>query len=321
MSDPSEKRRGGGYTASAKRREPEGRAGCCRLRWLGGLTPVEVAIATLRAFRRENLDARSAQFAYYSMQALAPLLIVALAAVAQLPIDGVLQSLLEGADNAIPRGAQDVIVAQVQDVQERSSTSLVLVALMILGYAGMKLFVTVSRGLNAAYGVEEQRRSWQVYGLALLLTLGAMLLLLLALVLLVVGPLLSRWLVDLVELPDSPLLSVLMHRGVRWAVVVSAVLLASSLIYWLAPNVKHRWSPWAPDSLFATVGWVVLSLGFGYYVDNFGRYNQTYGALGGVIVITVWLHLCGAVLLMGGQIGGVIHRASTGAPLASRGTS
>ena len=63
MSDPSGKRGGEGSTASTKRREPEGRAGCCRLRWLGGLTPLEVAVAALRAFRRENLDARSAQFA------------------------------------------------------------------------------------------------------------------------------------------------------------------------------------------------------------------------------------------------------------------
>ena len=316
MSDASEERGGGGSA-----RGPVGKTGCCRLRWLGGLTPIEVAIAAVRAFRRENLDARSAQFAYYSMQALAPLLIVALAAVAQMPIDGVLQSFMEGTDRALPRGAQELIVAQVQDVQARSNTSLVLVALMILGYAGMKLFVTVSRGLNAAYGVEEHRHGWQVYGLALLLTLGAMLLLLLALVLLVVGPSLSRWLVELVELPDSPFLKVLLHRGVRWAVVIAAVLLASSLIYWLAPSVKHRWSPWSPGSLFATLGWVVISLGFGYYVDNFGRYNQTYGALGGVIVITVWLHLCGAVLLMGGQIGGVIHRASIGGPRASRSTS
>ena len=318
MSNPADSKSGGNASQRPSKETLPSKAGCCRLKWLGSLTPMAVLVEALRAFSRENLDARSAQFAYYSLQAIAPLLIVVIAAVAQLPLEGVLESFLEGTDHALPRGAQQVIAGQIQDVQQRSSSSLVLLALAILGYAGTRLFVTVSRGLNAAYGVEEQRHGWQIYGLALLLTLGAMLLLLVALVLLVVGPMLSRWLIELVDLP---IYEVLLHRGVRWAVVITAILLASSLIYWLAPSVKHRWSPLAPGSLFATSGWVAISLGFRYYVENFARYNQTYGALGGIIVLTVWLYLSGAVLLMGGQIGGVIHRASAGEPRASSGVS
>ena len=66
----------------------------------------------------------------------------------------------------------------------------------------------------------------------------------------------------------------------------------------------------SPGSLFATTGWVVVTQGFRIYVENFARYNETYGALGGVVVLLIWLYLTGSLLLAGGQINAVIHCAA-----------
>jgi membrane protein len=88
------------------------------------------------------------------------------------------------------------------------------------------------------------------------------------------------------------------------------MLLATSVIYWLIPGTKVRWHAVSPGSLFATTGWVGVTQGFRIYVENFARYNETYGALGGVVVLLVWLYLTGSLLLAGGQINAVIHRAA-----------
>lgn len=271
---------------------------------LGGLSVGEFLRRSIQGFREHHLDARSAQFAYYSMLFIAPLLILLIAVLAQLPVEGEIEGLSETAGRALPAGADAVLMRQITDIQEHSTLSLVLFSLLVAGFAGSQLFMTVSRGLNAAYHVVEVRRAWQVHGLALLVTLGAFVLLLAALLLLLVGPILAQWLVDH---SFSPPLGLLLNRGFRWSVWGLVSLTCASVIYWLAPSIRLRWSLLTPGSLFATLGWAATSRGFQFYVNNVGRYNETYGTIGGAIVLMVWLYLTGAVLMIGGQINSTIY--------------
>jgi membrane protein len=88
------------------------------------------------------------------------------------------------------------------------------------------------------------------------------------------------------------------------------MLLVTSTIYWLMPSANVRWHWVSPGSLFATVGWIAVTQGFRLYVENIARYNETYGTLGGVVVLLTWLYFTGAVLMMGGQIDSVIQTAA-----------
>jgi len=90
------------------------------------------------------------------------------------------------------------------------------------------------------------------------------------------------------------------------------LLVATSAIYCWVPSVKLTWRLLTPGSVVATAGWVVATQGLRLYAENFGRFNETYGALGGVVVLLVWLYLTGTLLLTGGEIDSVIYRASTG---------
>jgi membrane protein len=275
---------------------------------LGGLSPLELCRKVLRGYRQNHFDARCAQFAYYSMLALFPLLILLIAGVARLPLRGVLENSLEAADRGLPEEVFQLLDRQVREIQAHSTVSLMLASLLILGVAGSRVFLTMTEGLNLAYGVHETRRFWQVYGMAFLLTVGASLLLFVAMVLMVVGPMVSNWAAEL-QL-DLPWLAVVVRRGTRWGVVCTCLWLYTATVYCLVPNVKLPWYWLSPGSVFAVMGWMVVSQGFRLYVENLGQFNETYGALGGVMVLLIWLHLTGAVLLMGGQINGVIHRAA-----------
>jgi len=276
---------------------------------LGGLSIREVIRRSMVGFRRDQLDARSAQFAYYAVLAVAPMLIVIIACVAQLPLDGVLTSFLRAIDIGMPDNVFELLEGQVSDIQQNSTPSLIAFGLLILAIAGSKLFLTVGAGLDAAYGVEQKRRFWLSGGIAFALTWGVMLLLLVSMILLVVGPMVTGLVTDRF---DVGWLHVISSTGVRWGVACGFMLIATSIIYSIVPHVKLRWYLLSPGNVFATAGWVALTQVFRIYVENFSQYNETYGTLAGVVVLMVWLYLTGAVLLMGGEINSVIHNAAAG---------
>jgi len=288
-------------TGAVKKRNPIRRI----MRW----KPLRIFFRALGDFRRNHLDARSAQFAYYSMLATAPLLILTIAVVSHLPLDGVLDGLKKETGQALPNNAYKVIETQISDIQAHSTMSLVVLALIVLCFSGSNLFIALVRGLNTAFGVKESRRRLHIHSLALLATLLAFVSMLTTLSLLVIGPTLTQWLADTTHL--SALLKPI-GWGARWSVVVTTILFSLSFVYWLAPNARLTWSPLSSGNLFATAGLIATSLGFRFYTATIARYNEIYSALGGVIVLMIWFYLSGAVVLMGGQINGVIYRAKIG---------
>lgn len=274
----------------------------------GGLPPWTVVARSWKGYRENHFDARSAQFAYYSMLAIFPLLILIIAGVAHLPLAGVLENSLDAAKHGLPEGMFDLLRNQIRDIQKHSTVSLLAISAFVLAGAGSRVFLTITDGLNMAYGVKETRRFWQVYGMAFLLTIAAGVLMFFGVVLMVAGPMLSDW----VTAHDIhiPYLTVILRRGVRWGVVCGCLWAYTSTVYSVVPCVKLPWYWLSPGSVFAVGGWVAVSQGFRLYVENLGQFNETYGAIGGVIVLIIWLDLTGAVLLMGGEINSVIHRAA-----------
>ncbi len=274
---------------------------------LGGLSWREFLLRTTKAYRSNQLDARSAQFAYYSLLALAPLMIVVIAAVAQLPLKGVLNSFLSAINVGMPQNVVALIDHQIADIQARSSLGLIAAGLLLLGIAGSRVFLSLGAGLDSAYSVLQPARFVKSLGIAVALTFSVFLLLLVAMVLLVIGPMLADVVVSRIEVAW---VAVLLSSGVRWGVAGGFMLIASTIIYQQAPGVRQPWYWITPGSVFATLAWVTLTQGLRIYVENFARYNETYGALGGVVVLMIWLYLTGSVLLLGAQVNGVIHQAA-----------
>ena len=272
----------------------------------GGLTPYELGKRTLLEFRERQLSARCAQFAYFSILAMMPLLIVLVYAIGQMPIHGLLGSFLVLLEKTLPSEAYQLFRTQILAIQQQSSTTYISVSCVIFLYAGSRLFVTMGEGLNVAFGHAPRARRVRTYGVSLVLTFSIALLLIVALIILVIGPQAIEWVIHGVHLPlpDTFFLALM-----RWSVVVGFLLIFTSTIYYLVPAHGLPWHWFSPGTVFAVLGWIAASQGFRFYVGNYGRYNQIYGALGGVIAMLLWLYLTGAILLMGAQINGIIYEA------------
>ena len=283
------------------------RTGYAALWTLGGLSPWRAVSRSFRQFHRNQLDARSAQFAYYSILALAPFLIVIVACVAQLPLEGIVESFLRALNRGFPETTVNLIQTQLNDVQENSTTQLIALGLFLLSIAGSRVFITLEYGLDSANGITNGRHFLKSGLLAISLTFGVLVLLLLAMILLVVGPLTTEYLTQSIE---TAWVHLLLSDGVRWTVACGFMLIAASVVYWLVPSRHGAWYWLSPGSVVATGGWVLVTQGLRMWVEGVGSYNETYGALAAVLVLLVWLYLTGMMFLYGGQLNAVILNAA-----------
>lgn len=279
-----------------------------RAMWrFGGLTPWDLIYQSIKGYNKHRLSAQSAQFAYYAIFTLFPLLMVIIACVAQLPIQGLILSMENAINQGLPSNVSALLFAQIADIQQKTSISLITGGVFLLSLGGTRLFFTMGTGLDAVFEVDRRRTFWKSGGVALLLTFGVLILLLLSMILLVIGPELAKLLLANFY---APWLHLLLSAGTRWSVACGFMLISTSVIYWAVPSVKLPWKIITPGSLFVVVSWVAMLQGFRIYVENIAHYNETYGTLGGFIVLLIWLYLTGAILMMGGEINGVIYRSA-----------
>jgi membrane protein len=98
----------------------------------------------------------------------------------------------------------------------------------------------------------------------------------------------------------------------RWPVIVFLMILTVAILYYFAPDVEQKWKWITRGSICAVLGWIVVSLGFSFYVNNLGSYNATYGSIGTVIVLLTWMYLSGFLILVGGEINAAIEHEAQG---------
>ena len=161
--------------------------------------------------------------------------------------------------------------------------------------------------MNKLYQVKEARPFWKVRLTALFLVIGLSLLFLLALVLLMFGTHLGNL---LAASADFGTLFKIVWNLMLVPVILFLLIVAVATVYFFTPDVQQQWKWISPGSLVAIPSWIVMSLVFSLYISNFGSYDKTYGSIGAVIVLLLWLYLSGFIVLLGAVINSVIEHGS-----------
>jgi membrane protein len=167
--------------------------------------------------------------------------------------------------------------------------------------------VALIDSLNSAYDVEDARPWWRQRLTAIFLTLGVAVFILASFSLVVAGPELAESIASRFGLGAAFEWS---WKILQWPLVFLLVAVAIALIYYFAPDVDQDFVFLTPGSIVATTLWLLGSLAFRFYVVNFGSYNETYGAIGGVMVLLLWLYLSALVVIVGAEMNAEIEHAS-----------
>lgn len=281
----------------AHRREP----------FLGGLGVKDLGKRVFQEVQEDNCTGQAAQLAYYFLFAVFPFLLFLATLLGYLPIPNLMESILQYLAALLPGEAVTLIQENVRQLVTNQKGGLLSFGIIAALWASSSAVAAIMDALNRAYDVQEGRPFWKVRGTAILLTMGLSLFILVSMVLLIFGPQLGNWIASLVGLGN---VFEVAWNVLRWPVIVLLLILAMALIYYFAPDVEQRWKWITPGSVFAVIVTIAVSLGFSFYVNNFGSYNKTYGSIGTVIVFLTWLYLTGFVILVGGEINAEIEHAA-----------
>jgi membrane protein len=274
---------------------------------LGGLNKKDLVRRLVKEIQEDDCFGRAAQLAYYFLFALFPFFLFMTTLLGYIPIPDLMDRIMALLAEVLPGEALSLVQDNIHALVTGQRGGLLSLGILAALWTSSSAITAVMDSLNRAYDVEEGRPFWKVRGLAILLTIGLSGFIIVSIVLLTFGPQIGGWIADLFGLGR---VFEVAWNALRCPVIVVLLIIALALLYYFAPDVEQDWKWITPGAVFAILGWLAASLGFSFYVNNFGSYNTTYGSIGAVIVLLTWMYLTGFFILVGGEINAEIEHAS-----------
>ncbi|WP_454697438.1 YihY/virulence factor BrkB family protein [Arthrobacter humicola] len=267
-----------------------------------------IAKKTFREFTKDQCPDLAAALTYYGVLSMFPAL---LALVSLLGIFGQAEkttaAMLEIAQGIAPGSTLDIIRQPVEELTSSSTAGFALIVGILTalwsasGYVG-----AFGRAMNRIYEVDEGRPFIKLRGTMLAVTLCTVIIVALTAAMLVLSGPVAEAVGNAIGLGGAFLTA---WNIAKWPVIVVLVVVVIAILYYATPNVKQPKFRWmSMGSLIALMIFVLASLGFGFYVANFSNYNKTYGAIGGVIVMLLWLWILNMSLLFGAEFDAEMER-------------
>jgi membrane protein len=261
------------------------------------------------SFGRNQPSDLAAQLAYFALLAIFPFAMFLLTVIGYLPLHGLDQQVMSAIYAVMPPEAAKLCDHTLHEILGKQRGWLLWTTLIFSIWTASGGTSGLITALNRAYDVSETRAAWRVKVRALAVTLGGVLTIIVATTAMMVGPGLVRDIMSFFGLGGA---FDELWKFLRWPVVILAMMSMLACVYYFLPNVKQPFRFITPGSVVAVLAWLAASVGFRLYVSHFASYAKTYGALGTVIVLMVWLYISGLMVILGGEINAILDRVHKG---------
>ena len=275
----------------------------------GRLGLVELLKRTFKEASEDHLAAFAGNLTYKVFFALFPFFVFLLSLLGIFGAADLVNSFMDQIRPVMPESATEFLEQQllgiVQNQAEGAFTFGAVISLLFALWGVSGAFRSIMEAMNVMYEVEEARPAWKLYGISVVLALGIAALLISALGLVVFGVPLAENIAE--SVPGLGPAFEWVWTIAQWPVLLGVVLFAFALIYYVAPDVDQRFRWVSPGSIIAVILWLLFSLAFSLYVNNFGSYNETYGALAGIAILMLYIYYTSYILLLGAEMNQVIE--------------
>ena len=268
----------------------------------------QIARRTKQDLKDDNVSLLAAGIGFYAFLALFPALTALVSIYGLFADPAQVQQQVQSASGVIPEQARAIVQSQLERIARSSGGALgvgAVIGILAALWSANKATKGLFQALSFIYGEKEERSFLKLNGQSFLMTLAMVIIALAAIFLIAVLPAV----ISAIGLGSG---ASTLTTIARWPVLIGVVLVAFAALYKYGPDresPKWRWA--SPGALIATVLWLVASIGFAIYAQNFGSYNKTYGVLGAIVVLMVWLFISAYVVLIGGEINAEMERQTT----------
>lgn len=262
---------------------------------------IDAIIYFIVKVNNDDIFALGAQLAYYLILAFFPFLIFLMTLVGFSKLNSA--DILDGLRTILPNNVFTLIDTTVVEIVDTQNAGLLGASIVLTMWSASSGFRAVIKGVNKAYDIEERRSFIKRAFIAIFFTLALALIIMLALALLVFGELIGKYLISI--LPFHNIITIIWNVS-RYIVVVLIMIWIFAGIYRYTPAKKIPWREVFPGAIVSTLGWIIVSLAFSYYINNIANYSRLYGSVGAVFILMTWLYITSMILILGAEINSVL---------------
>lgn len=271
---------------------------------------------------RDNLFVWASALAYSWLFAIFPFLIFLLTLVPFVPErykGGLETRMADTIKQSLPDQAASTIISNINDVLSRPRSGLLSVGILLTLWAASGGMSMTMSAIDKCVGVDVVRPFYKQKPLAVILTVSVASLIISVLVLIPLGNVVNKFLMEFLNkyVPQMATVIIVVWTIFRYAVALFFLFMVLAIMYKFGPGEKQKWIFFSPGAVFSVVVWILLGVSFRLYVNKFGKYDQTYGTVGGVAVLLLFFYIDALVLLIGAEINSEIEASKAAAADAS----
>ena len=271
-----------------------------------GLSIYDVTIFFWKGLMEGAITTRASSLAFNFFLAFFPSIIVFLTLIPYIPVIGLQETLMELLNVVLPPSTNEITFQALDDIINNTRGGLLSIGFLIALYFSTNGINSLIEAFNASYHIRENRPIIQQRILSLGLTLLLSFMLIIAMGLIIFGKFVVSYLTEYKLITQYA--GELILYG-KWFTILLVLWLGISVLFHLGPSIKSNWKLFTPGSILATLGIIITSIGFNYYINHFSQYNKIYGSIGTLMIILIWMYFNSIILLTGFELNASISNA------------
>lgn len=248
-------------------------------------------------YRDDNISDLSARLSFFLLLSMFPFLLFLLSLISYTPISAV--EFTENIEGIMPKETGKLITEIIGEMLKARSAVLLSVSAIIIIWSASGGISALSKGLNKAYDKDESRSFLRIRLMSVVFIIGIAALIIITLLFLVFGGVIGSYISGLFSRPDA---FIAFWGALRYAIPLLVMFLTFTLIYIFVPCCGIKLKEALPGAIFSTTGWIITSLLFSFYINNFTNYTRLYGSIAGIVILLIWIYISCIIILLGGEV-------------------
>ena len=273
---------------------------------LSGLSIYDISSFFYKGLVEGAITTRASSLAFNFFLAFFPSIIVLFTLIPYIPIDGFQEILMDILMNILPPSTNQITLETLDDIINNQRGGLLSLGFVLAIYFSTNGINSLIEAFNASYHISKTESILKQRFLSLIITFTLTIMLIITIALIIFGQFIINYLTEYQFISSH---EKILFNMAKWLILISMLFLGISTIFNLGPSLKNKWKTFSPGAIFSTVFIIVTSLGFTYYIDNFGQYNKIYGSIGTLIIILLLIYFNAIILLTGFEINASIINA------------